>query len=54
MLNMIPGTQGGLTAGITVAVALVALINLVGAPSLYAWHQLQPNEVVHRLAIAIF
>jgi hypothetical protein len=54
MLNMIPGTQSALTAGITVTAALVALINLVGGPSLYIWDQLQPNDVAYRLATAIF
>ena len=54
MLNMIPWTQSALTAGITVAAALVALINLVGGPSLYIWDQLHPNDVAYRLATAAF
>jgi len=54
MLNLIPGTQSRLTAGITVAAALVALVNLVGGPSLYIWDQLHPNDVAYRLATAAF
>jgi hypothetical protein len=48
MLNMIP--QRELTIGIAVLAALVALINLAGAPSLNYWNQFQPTEVAHRLA----
>jgi hypothetical protein len=48
MLTMIP--QRELTIGIAVLAALVALINLAGAPSLNYWNQFQPTEVAHRLA----
>ena len=49
-----PETQRKLTVGIALVAALVVFINLIGGPGPNIWDLLQPDGVVHRLAMIRF